>query len=105
MKNIDVIIKFLNRTKASSSNGNLRSTGDKLFSYNTCIAEWHSKKIIYDGEMATIASYELTVNVTKYSTSTSKIQNMLLQKIPFGKTVYKVENVPINTQELWTKKM
>lgn len=105
MKNIDVIIKFLNRTKASSSNGNLRSTGDKLFSYHTCIAEWHSKKIIYDGEMATIASYELTVNVTKYSKSTSKIQTMLLQEIPFGKTVYKVENVPINTQKLWQKRM
>lgn len=105
MKNIDVVRKFLNRAKASSSNGNLRSTGDKLFSYNTCIAEWYSKKIMYDGEMATIASYVLTVNVTKYSISTSKIQTMLLQEIPCGKTVYKVENVPINTQELWKKRM
>lgn len=104
MKNINVIRKFLNRTKASSSNGNLRSTGDKLFSYNTCIAEWPSEKIIYNWEEVTVCSYALTVNVTKYSTSTSRIQNMLLRKIPFVQTV-KVDNVPINTQELWTKKM
>lgn len=105
MKNLDVIRKFLSRIKASSSNGNLRSTGDKLFSYNTCIAEWPIKKIIYNGEVVIVCNYVLTVNVTKYSTSTSKIQTMLLQEIPFSQTVHKVENVPINTQNLWKEVM
>ena len=104
MKNIDVIRKFFRRAKASSSNGNLRSTGDRLFSYNTCIAEWSSYHIAYDGETATICSYALVVNTTKYSKSTSRIQNMLLSELPFGKTVYKVDNVPINTQKLWIER-
>lgn len=105
MKNIDVIRKFLSKTKASSSNGNLRSTGNKLFSYNTCIAEWPTKKIIYNGEVVIICNYELVVNVTKYSKSTSRIQTMLLKETPFDQTVHKIDNVPINTQNLWKEAM
>ena len=104
MKNLDVIRKFLSRIKASSSNGNLRSTGNKLFSYNTCIAEWPTKKIIYNGEVSIICNYKLIVNVAKYSKSTSKIQTMLLQETPLSQTVYKVDNVPINTQKLWIER-
>lgn len=105
MKNIDVIRKFFRRAKASSSNGNLRSTGDRLFSYNTCIAEWCSPRTLYEGEAVEIRSYTLVINVTKYSRSTSRIQTMLMSEIPFGRTMYKVDNVPINTQKLWIEEM
>lgn len=85
MKNIDVIIKFLNRTKASSSNGNLRSTGDKLFSYNTCIAQWVDD-LLY-------------INMTQYSPTTSKHRNMIFSIYPV-KTYTQVVNVPINSHNL-----
>ena len=81
----------MNGDPAKSSSGNLRSTGEKLFSYNTCIAEW-------------VNDY-LFVNLTKYSSSTSRIQNMLFKKLRFGHKVKQVENVPINTQKLWKEKM
>ena len=91
MKNIEVIYRFLNRQPAKSSSGNLKSIGEKLFSYNTCIAEW-------------VNDY-LFVNLTKYSSSTSSIQNMLFKELKFVLQVKQVENVPINTQNLWKEKM
>ena len=90
MKNIEVIKCFMKGYPAKSSSGNLRSTGEKLFSYNTCIAEW-------------VNDY-LFVNLTKYSSSTSRIQNMLFKGLKFGHKVKQVENVPINTQKLWTSR-
>ena len=42
------------------------STGEKLYSYNTCIGQWVDN-IIY-------------INITKYSTTTTKLQNYLLYK-------------------------
>ena len=90
MRNIEVIKQFLKGYPAKSSSGNLRSTGEKLFSYNTCIAEW-------------VNDY-LFVNLTKYSSSTSRIQNMLFKELRFGHKVKQVENVPINTQKLWVSR-
>ena len=39
MKNKEVCKEFIRRRVARGSN--LFSTGDKLFSYNTCIAQWY----------------------------------------------------------------
>jgi hypothetical protein len=63
MKNEEVIKKFLSGLPASSSNYNLRSTGNQLINYNTIIAEWKGSK--------------LHLNVRKYSHSTSVIQGKL----------------------------
>lgn len=87
MRNIEVIKQFLNKSSGNSDNRNLISTGDKLINYNTCIAEWNNDSIM--------------VNMTKYSSSTSRIQNMLISKLRFGHKVVQIENVPINTKYLW----
>ena len=85
MRNEDVIKSFIHKVEAISYNGNLRSTGDRLFSYNTCIAEH-----LDNGDTA--------INITKYSNTTSRHQNMLKQKMY---TTLQVINVPINTQQLY----
>ena len=90
MRNIEVIKQFTKGYPAKSHSGNLRSTGEKLFSYNTCIAEWDNDYLF--------------VNLTKYSSSTSRIQNMLFKELRFGHKVKQVENVPINTQKLWVSR-
>ena len=65
MKNKEVYKEFINRRAACGSN--LVSTGDKLFSYNTCIAQWHPHGVIY--------------NETKYSPTTSRHQSYLRNAI------------------------
>lgn len=88
MRNIEVIKQFLNKSSGNSDSGNLISTGDRLINYNTCIAEWNRNCIM--------------INITKYSSSTSRIQNMLLSE-GLGLELIRVKNVPINTQYLWNK--
>lgn len=88
MRNIEVIKQFLNMSSGNSYTGNLTSDGVKLFSYNTCIAEWTDDLVLF--------------NVTKYSRSTSRIQSMMLRELQ--KSIHKfifIDNVPINTQYLW----
>lgn len=88
MRNIEVIKQFLNKSSGNSYTGNLISDGVKLFSYNTCIAEWTDDLVLF--------------NVTKYSSSTSRIQSMMLRELQ--KSIHKfifIDNVPINTQYLW----
>lgn len=89
MRNIEVIKQFLNKSSGNSDSGNLISTGDRLINYNTCIAEWNRNCIM--------------INITKYSSSTSRIQNMLLSE-GLGLELIRVKNVPINTQYLWEHK-
>lgn len=92
MKNIAVIKQFLHISSANSDTGNLISVGDRLINYNTCIAEWKNKGCVM-------------VNVTKYSSTTSKIQNMLLEELEKSSyEVIQVVNVPIDTQYLWKNK-
>ena len=91
MKNKEVIRNFLNKCEAINHHGSLRSTGDRLFSYNTCIAEWTDDYLV--------------INVTKYSQNTSRIQNMFLREARTGLEIIKVDNVPINTQRLWINEM
>lgn len=66
MRNQEVISKFVNFAEPAAT-ANVLSTGDKLFSYNTCIVQRHGGKII--------------VNVTRYSTATSKILNILRREL------------------------
>lgn len=82
MKNKEVVEAFLSGDVAVGSN--LYSTGDKLFSYITCIAEW------YDGH--------LLVNITGYSNTTSKHQSYLKHI----NNTKKVDNIPRNSSELYS---
>ena len=66
MRNKEVISKFVNFAESAATT-NVRSTGDKLFNYNTCIAQRHEGKII--------------VNVTRYSVTTSKMQYYLRREL------------------------
>lgn len=66
MSNKNVILAFLNEEQAKSLS--LFSTGDKLFSYNTCIAEW-------------LTSDTILININKYSVTTSKHLTLLRNNI------------------------
>ena len=84
MRNKEVISKFVNFAE-SAATANVRSTGDKLLSYYTCIAQRHEGKII--------------VNVTRYSITTSKMQNNLRYELS-GYDVIEVTSVPRGTCDL-----
>ena len=64
MKNEEVIKAFAERKKARNSTGSLESTGNILYSYATCIAEYDKKGRLY-------------INLTKYSCTTSHHQSIL----------------------------
>lgn len=64
MRNEEVVIAFSHREEAKSSTGSLWSTGDCLYSYSTCIAEYDKDGRLY-------------VNLTKYSTTTSHHQTLV----------------------------
>lgn len=76
MKNKEVVRAFLRKEVARTLN--LMSTGDRLISYNTCIAQWVDKGLI--------------INKTKYSTTTSRHRGYI--DITPIKTV---DNIQINT--------
>ena len=51
MRNEEVVIAFSHREIAKSSTGSLWSTGDCLYSYHTCIAEYDEEgKLIHCGD-------------------------------------------------------
>ena len=87
MKNKDIIELFLQKKKASGSN--LYSDGNKLVNYSTTLAQWHD-------------NYNLIVNNTRYSVSTSKNQNWLKGAITpdRGIVVKDVYNIPMDTKDL-----
>lgn len=58
MRNSEVVEAFLRKERAVNSIGSLSSTGTKLFSYATCIAQWYGGSLI--------------MNYTKYSVTSSK---------------------------------
>ena len=84
MRNKEVISKFVNFAE-SAATANVRSTGTQLFNYETCIAQRHEGKII--------------VNVTRYSMTTSKLQNNLRCELS-GYDVTEVTGVPRGTCNL-----
>ena len=82
LSNQAVINAFIN--DKSASNTNLRSCNGKLVNYTTCIAQKMGDHII--------------VNMTKYSVSTSKIQNWVKREL--CSYVPTTKHVPLGTQNL-----
>lgn len=87
LSNREVIKSFV--YKGRSNNANVHSEGDKLFSYNTIIAQW-------------VEPYVLKINVTRYSSTTSRHLSLLrsaLNDIELDR-IEEVNDIPINTQTL-----
>lgn len=87
LRNREVIEAFVNMRE--SSNVNLHSDGKKLFSYNTIIAQWTD-------------DYEIKINKTKYSHTTSRHLNLLRYELKESGLyeIEEVDDIPINTQSL-----
>lgn len=83
MCNKDVIEEFLDRNPASIKN--LSTDGIKLYSYNTCIAQWDYNTII--------------INKTYYSNTTSHHLG-ILRGIVNSNYIETSISVPINTKDL-----
>lgn len=83
MKNIEVIDCFLKGIALRGNN--IWTTGEKLYSYNTCIAE----KAVIDGCSV------MLINLTRFSTTTSRHRNTLIRRV-FGSTIVRkyVTGVP-----------
>ena len=84
MKWKEVIDKFVSKQYGSGSN--CMSTGEKLYSYNTCIGQWVGD-VVY-------------INITKYSNTTTKLQNYLLFKAGYL-SIEVLEDIPKNTGFLY----
>ena len=82
-----VIQAFLRKERLHS--GNLLSDGNKLFSYNTIIAQW-------------IEPYILRINTTRYSNTTSRHLGILRNEMNESDLdrVEEVYDIPIDTQTL-----
>jgi hypothetical protein len=81
MRNKDVVEGFLRGERCNTLH--LFSTGKRLFSYNTCIAE-KTNGVIW-------------VNRTKYSVTTSIHLGLLLRRILGKTTIREVRNISINS--------
>lgn len=97
MTNASVVKSFLNGKE--SYNLNMRATADgRLFSYNTCIAQWHTDNF---------GNKTLIINRNKYSVTTSaKHQSPLFKEVErYYRYHYNVKSitekhVPMGTQRL-----
>ena len=90
MKNREVISAFVNGHYVNGQvrTTNLRTDGNKLYNYSTCIGQKLS-----DGT--------IIVNSTKYSVTTSKIQTYLRYAVSeSGKKSVEVLGVPLNAYDL-----
>ena len=67
----------------NSHNRNLESRGTRLINYSTCLAQFYGGKLL--------------INTTKYSVSTSKVQNLLYAHFLGHKDVQFINNVRIGT--------
>jgi len=72
MRNVDVLFAFVTGLNKQRTK-HLFIDNDRLYHHSTCLAERKRKR---DG------SYSYVVNVSKYSSSTTTIQNALLKTIP-----------------------
>lgn len=82
MTNKNVVEQFLNKQEAYTNN--LHSTGIKLYSYSTVIAQWHNDVLLG--------------NATKYSITTSKHMSYLKQYVDNWTSSY----VPRGSNDLTT---
>jgi hypothetical protein len=89
MKNIDVIKAFRNG-HIKGQTKNLRIEGNRLMSYNTCIAE---REVLS-------THTEYTLNVTKYSQSTSRIQDAMLREFYDVIDVTELTGIPMGSWSL-----
>jgi len=78
MTNNNIITNFINGQIAKT--GNLISQGNKLINYNTCIAYIDNDKYI--------------VSNTKYSNTTSKIQNELIRQLEKNCKKFELKSLP-----------
>lgn len=89
VKNIEVIKAFLNGLPAKNHGDSLVSDGEKLVNYNTTIGEWHNGTLF--------------INRTKYSVTTSKLQNYLVRESEsrtMNPAPYILNDIPIGTREI-----
>lgn len=85
----EVIKKFLEHKCAYNNHQTLTSTGDRLLSYKTCIAQWKGDTLI--------------INTGKYSSTTSAHRNLIIYYFTrmFPKGISQMLNdVPRNTSSL-----
>lgn len=86
MKNTDVIQMFIDGASKGKTK-NLRIEDNKLVNYDTTLAQWEGNEMI--------------VNMTKYSQSTSIIQNQLLHKLQGTYTRFEiVDNIMMGSWDL-----
>ena len=88
-RNNDYIEYFINGGRDQKRCNNLRIEDNKLFNYNTVICE-------------ITGTNEVIVNITKYSTTTSRLQNAILKELDYKIkiNVIKVDKIAKNTQTL-----
>lgn len=91
MKNINVINTFINGGNKSKT-ANVHIEDDKLFNYGTCIAE---RFLRVGGQ-----EYGFVINATKYSQTTTTIQNMLLNSIDEDQIVAVLTSIPMGETSL-----
>ena len=87
MNNQSVINAFVCGKSAKSSNGNLKSFGNRLVSYYTTIAQ-------------RLDNGTIVLNRTKYSVSTSKLQTWTKRAFDGYRNVVEVIDVPLGTTDL-----
>lgn len=86
MRNVEAIQKFMENQKGKASS--VTSTGDKLYHYNTVMAQR--------------VSWAFVINTTYYSPTTKAIQTAIMDELPtymFANRI-EVDNIPRNTQDL-----
>lgn len=89
-RNNDYIEYFVRGGRDQKNCNNLHIIDDKLFNYNTVIAQLGEDGYLY-------------INMTKYSTSTSRIQNYLLKEAEYwyyNTYIVLDEDIKRNTQSL-----
>ena len=89
MRNNEVIDNFLSQKKSylKNSTGSLRASFDKLYSYNTCIAQFKKDTLF--------------VNMTKYSVTSSTHVNKVLNKAKsLNIPIFTVTGIVENSQKL-----
>lgn len=108
MEDRRVIEKFLHKEKDKIDF--LESTGDRLISYGTCIAEWIDPPyscVIDMGDTQLNRTYVIVINSTRYGVmSESHICSLfdLKQGIVGSEEWLRVSNIPKGTRHLITEK-
>lgn len=90
MKNIQVIEAYINGDKTAKT-AHLHIDGQFLYNYNTPLAQR-----VNNGD----GRYFYVLNATKYSRTTSTIQNKLRDMIPEGRILRIVSDIPMGANYL-----